>query len=337
MPTDQNFDETQGSTAQPTLALQPQGLIVEVLGRAGAPCKLHKADRFPVRIGRAFDNDLVLSDPYVSPLHLIIEMGDNGWIAVDQNSTNGTTVAKTGPIAHAVEVQSGDQLLVGRTVLRLWSPSHLVPEALPLQPQRSLARRAVTPLLSIASICCAVAFIMLTEFLDTAKQAKPLSLLANALPLCSFPFLWAGIWASAGFIVRRRSRYGLQLALANGAFVCVFLMTAFAEYIDYFTSSVGISDLVQYAGMAILATLLLYSNIRIATGVGDARRAIISFVIGGAVVAAVAVTDRAESVENRSTPQYSRTMKPPYAKLAKSVALDKFIKDSERLFKEKKK
>ena len=313
-----------------------EGLIVEVLGRAGVPCEFHKATHFPVRIGRSFDNDIVLPDPYVSPQHLVIDVGEDGWIATDQGSTNGTFAVKGRPISAAVEVHSGGQLLLGRTVLRFWSPAHPVPPALALKPPQNFARRAVTPVLSFFSICAAVAFIMGIEFLDTAKQAKPLSLLASALPLCAFPFLWAGIWASAGFIVRRKSRYGQQLMVANGAFVLLFLITAFAEYIDYFTSSVRLSDIVQYVGLALLATLLLIINIRIATGIAGIRRAAISFVIGSAIVAAVAVTDRAESFENGISPEFSRTMKPPYALLAKSLTLDQFIKESGELFKEEK-
>ncbi|PID48521.1 MAG: hypothetical protein CR991_11415 [Proteobacteria bacterium] len=35
----------------------------------------HKLEQFPVRIGRALDNDIILSDPTVSPYHLVIEKG----------------------------------------------------------------------------------------------------------------------------------------------------------------------------------------------------------------------------------------------------------------------
>jgi hypothetical protein len=314
-----------------------EGLILEVLNRSGAQGEIHKITNFPLRIGRAYDNDIVLNDPFVSPLHLVIEQGETGWIATDQSSTNGTFIVKGRPLTGAVEIESGGQLMVGRSVLRFWAPTHPVAPALPLLPPQSFARRAVSPLLALVAICGTIAFIMFSEFLDTAKQAKPLSLLASALPLCAFPFLWAGIWASAGFIIRRKSRYGLQLIVANGAFILIFIVTVLAEYIDYVTSSVTISDIVQYIAMALLAAVLLFVNIRIATGIADLRRATISLVIGASVIAAIAITDRAQSFENSTTPQYSRTLKPPYAKLAKSVSLDEFIKESEKMFREEKK
>jgi hypothetical protein len=312
-----------------------EALIVEIVTRPGA-AEFHKADRYPLRIGRAFDNDLVLADPFVSPHHVVIEPSDEGWIVVDQNSKNGTFTMQ-GTIARGpVEIKSGGQFLIGRTLVRLWSPAHEVPEAQPLPRRKSRLERTLIPVLAVASICITAAFLMVTGFLETTKQPKLLSLFSNALPLCAFPFLWAGIWASAGFIIRRKSSYGHQLLLANGAFVGITLLTILSEYIDYWTNSVGFADFIQFASMALLGTVLLYVNIRIATGTGNLRRAVISFVISGAVITAIALSDRAERYENRGTPQYSRTVKPPYAKLAKSVSLEEFIKDGEKLFKEEK-
>jgi phage tail-like protein len=48
----------------------------------------------PLSIGRAESNDLVLQHPKVSRLHAIIEPQGEGWVLIDQDSSNGTWVGE---------------------------------------------------------------------------------------------------------------------------------------------------------------------------------------------------------------------------------------------------
>jgi hypothetical protein len=310
-------------------------LIIEILTRNGAHAAFHKVERLPVTIGRAFDNDLILPDPYVSPRHLVIEAGSENCIAIDQGSENGTFLLSSGKIEAPTELASGSRLLVGRTVIRVWSPSHIVPGA---QPSAQIPRKEhhAVPVISVLSILVTGAFVTLLQFLNVAKETKPMALIANALPLLIFPFLWAGIWASAGFIVRRRGNFGTQLIIANIAFMLILIFAGVAEYVDYFTCSVKAGNLFQYACMAILASLALFQSLKTATGNARFKRALLSLVIGTGIVAAIAVTEHADTFEKSIAPDYSQTLKPPYVKIAKSANLDSFIKESKRLFVDKK-
>lgn len=310
-------------------------LIVEVLTRSGVHVAYHKAERLPYTIGRAFDNDLILPDPAISSKHLTIEAGTEGWIVIDHGSANGTILSRGRKIEGPTEISSGTQLLVGKTILRVLSPTHEVPEAQPTAPVRNPRERFTIPLLSIASIIVTGAGITLNQFLNIAKETKPISLLADALPLLCFPFLWAGIWASAGFIARRKGSFGMQLIIANGAFTLILAITAIEEYLDYATSSVRTADIFQYVGMALLSSLVLYFSLKTATGNAGLRRMLLSFVIGTGIIAAIAVTEHAEGFEKNISPDYSQTLKPPYAKIAKSASLEIFMKNSGKLFDKK--
>jgi hypothetical protein len=310
-------------------------LIIEVLTRSGAHVAYHKAERLPFTIGRAFDNDLILPDPAISSKHLTIEAGTEGWIVIDHGSTNGTILPKGRKIEGPTEISSGTHLLVGKTVLRFLSPTHSVPEAQHSAPAQNPKERFVVPVLSIVSIIIAGTAVAFSQFLNIAKETKLIALLANALPLLFFPFLWAGIWASAGFIVRRKSFFGKQLIIANIAFICIIFVTALYEYLDYFTSSVGTADIFQYICMAVLSSLVLFHSLKTATGNAGLRRVLLSFVIGTGIVAAIAVTEHADNFEKNISPKYSQTLKPPYAKIAKSVSLETYIKNSEKLFNKK--
>ncbi|WP_374212370.1 FHA domain-containing protein [Thiothrix subterranea] len=51
----------------------------------------HRLEQFPVTIGRALDNDVILSDNSVSPYHLCLEQDAEGQVfAHNLSSENGT-------------------------------------------------------------------------------------------------------------------------------------------------------------------------------------------------------------------------------------------------------
>ncbi|MCK5810737.1 MAG: FHA domain-containing protein, partial [Cocleimonas sp.] len=54
----------------------------------------HKINSFPASIGRAFDNDIILSDPSVSPHHLVIDEDENGYKLHNISNENGTLLNK---------------------------------------------------------------------------------------------------------------------------------------------------------------------------------------------------------------------------------------------------
>jgi hypothetical protein len=309
-------------------------IIIEELTRGGVHNCYHRIADLPVRIGRALNNDIVIADPYVSPLHLVIEQGEHGWIAVDQGSGNGSFIVNSRKIEGTAEIVSGDLIIIGRTQLRLLSPEHPVPKELFLPARQSPARRAIGPLLAFLSLVGVWIALTIEQFLGNSNQIKLISLFAGALPYLFFPLLWASICACAGFIVLRRAQFALQLIVANGALVCILALTLLSEYVDYFTCSTLTADIMQYTGMALITATLLFINLAITTGTADLRRAVISLVIGGSAIAAVALNDYAARFENRITPEYSQTLKPPYAKIAQSKPLDGFILEYESLFNE---
>jgi hypothetical protein len=296
------------------------GLIIEQFGRAGGQSVFHRADALPVSIGRAPDNDIIIGDPYVSPHHLMIDESDSGWIVADRDSANGVFTGKGVRITAPVELQSGDFVQIGRTVLRLLSPAHEVPPALPFRQQRSGALRVLLPALSFLSL-------LLTFALVSADRA---------LPVLFFPLLWAGLWALAGFIVKRRGDFSMQLVVANAALLLFYSFSALAEWLDYMTSSVRVSELARYAGLGLVSIVLLFVNLRLATGTAGIRRAFIALAVGGGILTVIAVSDRAQTDANDITPEYSHTLKPPSLLLPKAVTVEQFFKDNKALFREDK-
>jgi hypothetical protein len=63
---------------------------IEVLARDGEVPSRDRIERAEARIGRAFDNDVVVNDPHVAPHHLRVFRGEDGeLVAEDLGTLNG--------------------------------------------------------------------------------------------------------------------------------------------------------------------------------------------------------------------------------------------------------
>ena len=69
--------------------MAPLGYI-EVLDSKGNVLERRPIDYFPIHIGRAYNNEVVIDDPYVCPAHVAIELDDRGsLIARDLTASMG--------------------------------------------------------------------------------------------------------------------------------------------------------------------------------------------------------------------------------------------------------
>ena len=112
-------------------AVQPPRTGPTALPELEGPCLLQMSGKsrfrsFPlasgkVRIGRAKENDIVLSTPEVSNFHAEVEVTDTGVIVRDLGSTNGITL-NTERLEKA-EVESGDVIGIGPAVLLFIDPA----------------------------------------------------------------------------------------------------------------------------------------------------------------------------------------------------------------------
>ena len=97
-------------------------VIVEVRDSHHRIKAVHRVDNLPLTIGRGYNNDIILSDPFVESSHLLVEPSDNGWQVTDQQSVNKFYLADDA--VTQAHVTSGDEIIVGKTYLRFVSPDH---------------------------------------------------------------------------------------------------------------------------------------------------------------------------------------------------------------------
>jgi hypothetical protein len=83
---------------------------------------LEPGERIPLialsTIGRSNENDIILSDTFVSAEHAKLHWNGRGWVVEDLGSTNGTRVNGK-PVRRAMPVKVGDTVEFGRVKARL--------------------------------------------------------------------------------------------------------------------------------------------------------------------------------------------------------------------------
>ena len=113
-------------------------LVLEILSHSGDGGIMHRTlERFPATLGRGYHNDVILSDPHVSPNHLRFDHGAEGWTVTDLGSDNGLIVNDQVHRSTA-QLASGDVVFThGATLARF--TSSLANEAPVVAPQGAYA------------------------------------------------------------------------------------------------------------------------------------------------------------------------------------------------------
>lgn len=155
-------------------------LILEVQTRGLN--QYHRLERFPVTIGRALDNDVILSDNSVSPHHLRLERDAEGQVFVHNLSReNGTQLNKHQLGVQPVRATIPSQLLLGNRRLRLASTTMPV-ETTHVSRCGGMFTPFCKPLWAGLLLLLTVVSLVLNDYLDVSTAKEPLFYVSGVLP-----------------------------------------------------------------------------------------------------------------------------------------------------------
>ena len=125
---------------------------LELVDRAGrVEQRVLIADR-PVRIGRAFDNDLIVDDVHVDAHHAEVAVGDDGVPTVrDLGSVNGLNSARSRQRVAQIALDREISFTVGGTAVRFRPADSAVVPAQPLHRASAFAHPVLWALLLLAA------------------------------------------------------------------------------------------------------------------------------------------------------------------------------------------
>lgn len=178
------------------MSSEPRLAQLEVADADGRGTRLVDVYAWPLRIGRALDNDLVLPDAHVAAYHASIEPGPDGQLRLVVGETRNGARIEEG-MRHR-DLRAGEQAVLpphshwrlGQTRFSLRTAQEALAPELPLAPGPQVRPRWWLPALAAA----AVAWLLLTRWVQTEPDAKwpdyVMPLLAIAGPLAFWVFAW---------------------------------------------------------------------------------------------------------------------------------------------------
>jgi hypothetical protein len=250
-------------------------LIVEVLHpRTGEVRQRFRLERFPARLGRQLDNDLVLDDPYVDAHHAqFVQDPDGTLVLEDLGSLN-----KLSTIAHAraerVRCAPGAEVRVGRTALRIRDAAGPIAAAIPIGGAADAVAHAwyERPAARVASILGAGALFGLSAWLGTSERDGATVALTAALGFLLLGIIWAGVWAVGGRIVVGQFRFVAHLAIASWMGILSIVLGGATNWVEFLSPDNGIAEGAQGLFLLVASGAMISLHLAEASHLTRARR-----------------------------------------------------------------
>ena len=279
---------------------------VEVLSRHRDIAARFRIDAAEARIGRGYDNDVIIDDPYVAAQHLRVFRDEAGQlVAEDLGSTNGTFLDGGRTRLARVVVDGRHPIRIGKTYLRVRESHHEVERERMAAPERPTLPVAAVAVLGGSLLGLSAIQIWLAQ----TTELRASNYLAPLLGIVAMVLVWAGIWALLSRIFSGSSHLlrNLLITLAGGL--------AFSLYYELarllaFSWTWSAASTYQYVATWSILAAVCFLHLR---EVGRTRLKLKAAIVVGLLVVAVAfqTLQRSEAFSDDGRQYRAQQLMPP--------------------------
>jgi hypothetical protein len=289
--------------------------VLELLDRHGHVEQRVTLNGNGLRIGRAYDNDLILDDVHVSPHHAVITESGGRWLLRDLNSVNGIRVGATPRRVSELALDGQQMFTLGVSPLRYQPLDAVVPEAVPLRERRHLHRGIAWAL--CAPVAC-LAMVGWDALLDSYEAFGALKLLnAVLIPLVAM-LIWAGVWALIGRLLVQRLHFVGHLAVISLGLLFATIFEIVARVAAFAFSFDGAVPWLLAAGMCATFVLILYGHLRLVSRIRPRSALAAAIVFGMLLAGAMQIKQLVYLQQFSARPRFTLTLAPPALRLTRA-------------------
>jgi hypothetical protein len=303
-----------------------QLIHIELLDRHGRVASRHAARTLPLRIGRAYDNHLVLDDPYAAPYHAVVQRTPTGDLEiVDAGSRNGLFRAGAKRRFGRERVDPSARYRAGRTEFRLRSGMHPVAAELPDRGARGLRE----PLVALGVVLAVLSALVLDAWSETGERGQLAKLVLTPVLAAVALLVWAGAWALAGRLLSGERRVAAHVAVASLALIGILL----ANRLDYVAFALSAPQ-VDFLGLFAIGAALAWGlrrHLALATGRPGRGTALAAVAVAAACVGLFALLAQLWRADDPTRMAYLKHIKPPEVRLVEGSAPGAFFSDAGRI------
>ena len=307
-------------------------VIVEIraAGSDASP-RYERLDATILNVGRAPDNNLIIEDPYVDAHHLRLDVGLTGdWRVTDLQSTNGTSRGRQA--IHQAHLAPGDQLQLGKTLIRVFDEHYQVAPALSLADleHRLLDFSGWRPMLALVAVL--VAYVTLRIYLaGDGADAKADAYLVGIITALLWPLGIAGVWALLSRLLRGEARFRPILNLGLLAVVLstgLQLLNSLAGY----NLPGAHSELPELLIIVGVLSVYLYLMLLLSTQLQGKWRAGLTLVVAGGLLLSIGINQYSVQDRFSALPRYDHTLYAPSLLFRAGVPAAAYQQGLDRLF-----
>jgi len=304
-------------------ARQDRLALIEVFERDGRPGRSTSVHRWPLTLGRALDNDVVLDDPHVAAHHATLAPDSQGRLQlVVGDSVNGVTVGRTRHTAGAQLLlpPEGTELQLGAVRLRLRLPGEtLAPE----RPLPVLGRAHLLGPLLAGVLVLLLALLDHWVSIDPGADAAAWLPVAVGLPLALVA--WCSLWALASKLFQHRFDFSGHLRIVLPWLLAIeavdLLLTPLA-------ASLGWPWLWRLVSPLQLLLALLLLRAQLQHVLPQSGRVLTAALAAATLVgSAISLTLTHRATDRYSRPPYMSSLPMPALNLAQPVSAQQLVQE----------
>jgi hypothetical protein len=301
--------------------------FIEILARNGEVLHRQKVESLPIRIGRGYDNDVILDDAHSAASHAIVDIvdhGEDGTLQLrDLGSKNGTFVR--GTRATSVTLAGDTVVRLGHTRLRIRAADFPVPA--------EVADTTMHAWEGAVPAGIGLALIAVFSCIGTwMSDIEPFALIRYLLVLASslgLGLLWAGAWALANRLFGSHARMGRHLFILGSGMAAVFIWRALSSVIAYAWSAESFTRYGSLVTLAIICAVLFFHLITIKPH--HPRRFAITAWVMLVVGSALSLLNNMQSTGRASDELYMSVLLPPEVRQSPDHTVTQFLTDATKL------
>lgn len=292
----------------------------------------HKIDSFPLTVGRAFDNDVILQDVTISPHHLVIEKEDDQLFLRNLSTENGTKLGRKKLGQERVEVQTPSSFQLSNIKARLLATDMPV-EKTHIKECSGFFCIFSSPFWAIVLLAVTIGMFFFERYADTPVKKEIFYYLNTVLP---------SIWVILGITVvisglSRISTHRWEIIPAISIASLIFLLPQLFEYAGQYIAYLFTNDTfgiyLKYAAKflvipALIAVFIVKTiNSKWIPAAGIAMLVYSPFL---AYQVLILIDELSLKSGFSEIPSYSQTLLPGDKRLNATIPLEQFIKEAER-------
>jgi hypothetical protein len=299
---------------------------VEILSRhRDVAARFHIAGN-EAHIGRGYDNDVIIDDPYIAARHLRVFRDEAGrLIAEDAGSKNGLFLDTDSTRRACIVVEPERPIRIGHTYVRIRDATYAVPL------ERLTGARTQTWLAATAAGLGAALLAIEVLFVWMLQTGEPRvsTYLTTLLFVAGAALVWVSVWTILSRIFSGQARFAQNLLIALTGFLIISLFREFAQVAAFaFTWPAAVNY--EYAVQWCIVAVACFFHLR---ETGRSRLVLKGAVVATLLVLAISVQTilRSEALSDSGGQSAVRRLMPPALRLAPVRDESDFFAEIERL------